>query len=102
MLTSASSAIYSAKVAHIAQIPRGRSMKRLKVSSFFAAVVSVLLVGGLCSIASSTASSAAGSKSEWVIATQGTLSGSEAPAYSGCAASEEAWVKTVNAAGGIN
>jgi branched-chain amino acid transport system substrate-binding protein len=73
-------------------------MKRLRVSSIFAAALSVLTVGAL----TLTASSAATPKTEWKIAVLGTLSGSEAPAYTGCNLAEQAWTASVNAKGGIN
>jgi branched-chain amino acid transport system substrate-binding protein len=51
---------------------------------------------------SSAAFAKSGSAKPWIIATIGTLSGSEGPAYGGCSVAVKAWADQVNAQGGIN
>jgi branched-chain amino acid transport system substrate-binding protein len=75
----------------------------------------VLAAAALAGLGASACSSSAGSSSTatsstsgtaagkpWVIATVGTLSGSQGSEYGGCSVSVQAWAKQVNAAGGIN
>lgn len=88
------------------QVHRSRSFAML-----LAAAAMVGLGASACSSGSSSSSAASSGSSSaaasstakpWVIATVGTLSGSQGSEYGGCSVAMQAWAKTVNAAGGIN
>ena len=84
-------------------------MYRSRSFAMLLATTALLGLGAsACSSSGSASSSAASSTSgsstakPWVIATVGTLSGSQGSEYGGCSVAMQAWAKTVNAKGGIN
>jgi branched-chain amino acid transport system substrate-binding protein len=83
------------------QVHRSRSF-----AIMLAAAAMVGLGASACSSGSSSSSGSSAAASStakpWVIATVGTLSGSQGSEYGGCSVAMQAWAKTVNAAGGIN
>jgi branched-chain amino acid transport system substrate-binding protein len=78
-----------------------------RLRTFAILLASVTVAGLSASAFSSSGASASGSTATsaakpWVIATVGTLSGSQGSEYGGCSVAVQAWAKQVNSAGGIN
>jgi branched-chain amino acid transport system substrate-binding protein len=85
------------------QVHRSRSFAMLLAAAAMVGLgASACSSGSSSASGSSTSTTASSGAKPWVIATVGTLSGSQGSEYGGCSVAMQAWASSVNAAGGID